>query len=432
MFQRLLYAAATAAALTFSGSALAAPDVQPSERVETAVIVRAEPSTDSARLDRLEPGEALILDGDVPGWYRVRLPDGRPGYVSKAWTVVIDEVSAAAAAPYRVHAIDVGTGLALFVEGPDFTLLYDGGSNDDTARGAGNRILAYIKSIRPTLSVIDHVILSHPHKDHVELLPDVLDDYQVRNVWDSGRVHPICGYRYFLSRIRDETGIAYHDAHNVVGPHVASFPASTCYGRPEPAQSITLPHGSRIQERLAVNVGQGARMTFLTADPTDHGSPNENSVVVRLDLGSKRLLLMGDAEAGGRQDPSVPPNQDSVEGRLLACCVADLRADLLVAGHHGSKTSSRALFLDAVGARDFLISAGPTRYGSVTLPDSVTVNEMDRRGNVWRTDTDDLRCRTNAAKIGPDNDNQPGGCDNVLVLIPPSGPIAITYRRVAD
>jgi len=173
-------------------------------------------------------------------------------------------------------------------------------------------------------------------------------------------------------------------------------------------------------------------MTFLTADPTAHSSPNENSVVVRLDLGSKRLLLMGDAEAGGRQDPSMPPDPASIEGRLLACCAADLRADLLVAGHHGSKTSSRALFLDAVGASDFLISAGPTRYGSVTLPDSVIVNEMDRRGNVWRTDTDDARCRTNAAKIGSDNDNQPGGCDTILVLVPPSGPISVTYRRAAD
>jgi len=73
-----------------------------------------------------------------------------------------------------MHAIDVGTGLALFVEGADFTLLYDGGSNDDTARGNQNRILAYLKSVRPDLTTLDHVILSHPHKDHVELLPDVL------------------------------------------------------------------------------------------------------------------------------------------------------------------------------------------------------------------------------------------------------------------
>ena len=55
-------------------------------------------------------------------------------------------------------------------------------------------------------------------------------------------------------------------------------------------------------------------------------------------------------------------------------------------------TSSRTAFLDAIGANHYIVSAGPTRYGSVTLPDAVVVAEFSRRGTVWRTDLNDATC----------------------------------------
>ena len=74
-------------------------------------------------------------------------------------------------------------------------------------------------------------------------------------------------------------------------------------------------------------------MTFLTADAGNYADPNENSVVVRLNLGPDRLLFMGDAEASDdRQPPSVPPRPDFAEGQLLSCCLADIRADLYSLG----------------------------------------------------------------------------------------------------
>src|SRR5207344_2486619 len=85
-------------------------------------------------------------------------------------------------------------------------------------------------------------------------------------------------------------------------------------------------------------LGQGASMTILHADGASSVEPNANSLVVRLDLGSTAVLLMGDAEAGNRADPSTPPASGSVEAELLACCIADLAAQVLVVGHHGSKT----------------------------------------------------------------------------------------------
>jgi hypothetical protein len=49
----------------------------------------------------------------------------------------------------------------------------------------------------------------HPHRDHVELLPDLFGTYQIAQVWDSGRNNDVCGYRAFLSAVQDEPNVAY-------------------------------------------------------------------------------------------------------------------------------------------------------------------------------------------------------------------------------
>lgn len=422
-------AAAIAVAVLFSSIAAAparSQEVALSQRVVSGVVVRAAPSTGSARIGLLRPGEEAELVGEVPGWYQVRLQDGRIGYVSRSWTIVIRD----AGAGYVMHAIDVGTGLAIFVEGRDFTLLYDAGSNDDTARDEGTRVLAYLKAVRPDLRAIDHLILSHPHKDHVELMADIIEAYEVRNFWDSGRLHPICGYRAVIEAAAVETGLVYDDAPGAPEGE-RRFPAATCYGRRLNPVIVRLPARERIGPAV-VPLGGGASMTFLHADGSHHSSPNENSLVVRLDLGGARVLLMGDAEAGGRRPPTEAPRPDSIEGRLLGCCVPQLRSEIIVAGHHGSMTSSRAAFLDAVRATHFIVSAGPTRYGSVVLPDRVVLDEFARRGTVWRTDPEDARCRSAPVKIGRDADGRPGGCDNIVFSIGVDGRVTGAYARNGD
>lgn len=396
--------------------------VAATEAVVTRVVVRALASADSRDVGSLRPGELVALVGSVPNWYAVRLANGVEGFVSKRWTRVVS----AGADTFTVDVVDVGTGLGIIVRGVDFTLVYDGGSNDDLARGADNRMLAFLREVAPELRVIDHLVLSHPHRDHVELLPDLFDAYEVRRVWDSGRLHDICGYRAFIAAIRDEPGITYHSAAQDYGRRAYAFEPKNCYGQQLGAEVIEIPHDSRIDE-YPVRLGPAASMTFLYADAGSHSSPNENSLVARLDLGTSRLLFMGDAEAGSRQDPAAPPAARSVEGVLLACCAADLAADVLVVGHHGSKTSSRGAFLDAVGASVFIVSAGPMRYGSVVLPDPEVIAELTLRGAVFRTDLNDDVCRTMISKIGRPADGRPGGCDNVRLLIPVVGAPDVRY-----
>lgn len=410
--------------------------------VQRNVTVREAPERGSDPVVFVAPGDRLDLIGEGErrgGYYHVRLPDGRDGWVYYTFVRRVaeeGEATAASGAPapgtYRIHSIDVGTGLAILVEGADFTLLYDAGSNDDTAREQRNRVTSYLRAVRPELRRIDHLILSHPHKDHSELMPDVVEAYEVLHIWDSGSVNPICSYRALLEDVAAESGSTYHHATGRSGAHRAGFAAKTCYGRALPAATVTIERAEPIAIGQTVRIGDGAGLTVLHTDGTRTNQYNEASVVVRLDLGQRRLLLPGDAEAGGRRPPTDPPNASSPEGELIACCAGALRADILVAGHHGSKTSSRTAFLDAIGASHYIVSAGPTRYASVTLPDREVVEQLARRGTVWRTDLDDEACKVNEAKIGPDNDGKPGGCDNVRILIDSAGAIAADYFRPAD
>lgn len=404
-----------------------AEDVAPSERVTSAVLVRAEPNTRSAILARLTPGDSAELIGDVPGWYRVRLAGGATGYVSKAWTVRLDQPAAlvAVAATYRVHVIDVGTGLAVFVEGRDFALLYDAGSQDDLNTGAENRVVAYIRAVAPALTRIDHLILSHPHKDHLELLPDIFDAFAVANVWDSGRVNRTNGYCHFLKKVAAEPGVRYHDAIASHATRSVTFTGNGCNG-------TVIVREDAMMSAAPVPLGAGARMTLLWRDAANHPDPNGNSVVTRLDLGSRRVLLAGDAEGGDRDPPATAPRADSIEGVLVATVPAELRADVLVAGHHGSLTSSRRAFLDKVGASIFAISSGPYPYKSVTLPDVAVRDELKSRGTLYETDVDDGECRHNPNKMGPDNDESPGGCSNVLVTIGPGDALTAGYNPQTD
>jgi competence protein ComEC len=78
---------------------------------------------------------------------------------------------------------------------------------------------------------------------------------------------------------------------------------------------------------------------------------NERSCVLRISSGAHSVLLAADIENGS-------------EHRLLALHPDKLPATLLVAPHHGSKTSSSQAFVDAVHPRHVVFTAGyRNRFG---------------------------------------------------------------------
>lgn len=136
--------------------------------------------------------------------------------------------------------------------------------------------------------------------------------------------------------------------------------------------------------------------------------------MIAVELGGVRLLLVGDAESGERRDPSDPPGD--VEEFLIDHHAKEIRADILQVGHHGSKTSSRHAFLEAVHPHLALVSSGPKVYGHTVLPDAEVIEELKHVGaTVLRTDERDDSCPHE--RLGADSG--PGGCDSYIISITP-------------
>jgi competence protein ComEC len=324
------------------------------------------------------------------------------------------------AGTYRVHMIDVGTGLAILVQGHDWNLLYDGGTNDPAEKPL--RVVSYLATVlgpsgddlcvgknenAPTTRVkLDHVVLSHPHLDHGSALDLVVHCFDVANVWDSGRINDAVFYRDFLESVGRSRTVIYHTAADVPTDHVVGVKGT----------EIKIGRWERFSEGDTITLGDGATFTILHADAKQKSDPNQNSVVLAVVLGGARLLLVGDAESGAREDPSEAVGD--VEQFLIEQHAAQIKADILQVGHHGSLTSSRHGFLDVVKPKLALVSAGPKKYGKVTLPDAAVLQELQRMGaEVLRTDEHDAACPM-SKRIG--GDSGPGGCDTYVITIAPA------------
>jgi competence protein ComEC len=107
--------------------------------------------------------------------------------------------------------------------------------------------------------------------------------------------------------------------------------------------------------------------------------------------------------------------------------MGDLMADVMIVGHHGSMTSSRRAFLNAVSPSFFVVSSGPKKYSGHKLPDPEVISELTGRGQVFQTDLDDTACESNASKVGPSADGKPGGCEAVRISIPVSGSPQVAF-----
>ena len=105
-----------------------------------------------------------------------------------------------------------------------------------------------------------------------------------------------------------------------------------------------------------------ARLDILgPVEPSE--DTNNNSVVCKVTFGSQRFLFMGDAEK-------------EEEDSLLASG-ADLRAEFIKLGHHGSNSSSQKEFLEAVSPTYAAITCGTgNSYGHPHTETLQTLEEL--------------------------------------------------------
>jgi len=237
----------------------------------------------------------------------------------------------------ELHVLDVGQGDAVALRTPRGRwVLFDAGRSWTGGDAGRSTIVPYLRRRGGQLHAF---VLSHPHSDHVGGGASVLSALRPRDYWDAAYVAGSAPYRASLAEAT-RLGVAWRRVH--------------------PGDAFEI-------DEVAIRIL--APDSAWTASLDD---ANEASAVALIAYGTVRFLLTGDAET-------------QEERWMLQRYGADLRADVLKVGHHGSSTSSTPEFLDAVQPRVALVSVGAANtYGH---PSPTVIRSLIARGTqVLRTD----------------------------------------------
>lgn len=222
------------------------------------------------------------------------------------WPLLLAATSGAASNEYlQVHFLDVGQGDAIFIETPDgVQVLIDGGPDGTVVR--------QLSAVMPLLDrTIDLVIGTHPDKDHIGGLIDVLERYQVDHILVTGNQ----GITAVAKRFQDSVVAE--------GAVVHAAQAGQWY---------------RLGEEVLL-------LVYSPAGRADVMESNASSIVAQVVFGEISFLLTGDATI-------------AIEDYLASTFGTRLDSDVLKLGHHGSRTSSSELFLDTVTPQYTVVQAG--------------------------------------------------------------------------
>ena len=217
------------------------------------------------------------------------------------------------------HFIDVGQGDAIFLQGPDFSIMIDAGRHDR------DEVLPYLKSLN--INFIDLLVGTHPHADHIGQFPQILENIEVREVWMSGDVHTTRTFERAIDAILATDAI---------------------YREPRAGDEFTF----------------GSARVYVAHPEEITGKLNNGSLVIRLNYGDVSFLFTGDAEM-------------EAEAEMLARG-EDLQAHVLKLGHHGSQTSSTREFLNQVNPEVAIYSAGWSNPYNHPHPD--VIRRLNKKG----------------------------------------------------
>jgi competence protein ComEC len=239
---------------------------------------------------------------------------------------------------FELLAADIGQGNAVIVRTANHALVYDAGPRFSRESDAGNRVL--VPLLRALDIAVDLLMLSHRDSDHTGGALAVLR-MQARADLSSS-----IGYDHELQAVRPARRC-------VAGQH----------WRWDGVDFAVLHPRSEDYESLSTS--------------------NAMSCTLRISNGLQSALLAGDIEQ--RQEARLA---DAVAGN-------GLKSDVLLVPHHGSKSSSSEVFLDAVQPRFALVQAGYRNRFGHPAP-SVLVRYAERKIQVvdtphcgaitWRSD----------------------------------------------
>jgi len=211
----------------------------------------------------------------------------------------------------KVTYLDVGQGNAALIQFPGSErMLIDGGGVPGGDFDTGEMVVAPFL-LRSKIRRLDTLVLTHPQADHMNGLLYLADHFGPKEFWYNGQRGASPTFQQLLSLletkgIRKRTPADLKEQREISGALV---------------------------EILHPEEGLFSRKS------------NDNSLVLRISYGGTAFLFPGDIEAGGEQF-------------LLSKSGSKLKSDILLAPHHGSRSSSSAAFLQAVNPKVCIISSG--------------------------------------------------------------------------
>ena len=264
-----------------------------------------------------------------------------------AGIVLYGYLSASPSKYLKFTVLDVGQGNCALIRLPGGkTLLIDGGGFEGSSFDVGRYVVAPFL-LREKIRKIDVVVLTHPHPDHLNGLLYILKNFAVGEVWSNGDRAPYESYKCF-QKIIGAKQIPHRFLH---------------YGQAD-----------RQIDRLRISVLNPLSPDFdCTTTPCDFNDINNRSLVLYLRFGNIRILLPGDIAA-------------ETEARLAA--IPDhMKSHIILAPHHGGRTSSTEAFLAKVQPTVSVVSCGLDNRYKDPHPD-VIARYKNKGAKIYRTDHD--------------------------------------------
>jgi competence protein ComEC len=237
-----------------------------------------------------------------------------------------------------VTFLDVGQGNAALVQFPGRErMLIDGGGSTRGDYDVGRMVVAP-SLLSMKIRRIDYLVLSHPDSDHMDGLLFIASHFKPREFWYNGERAESETFKALLEAVRGRGTI----------------------------------------ERLPSDLKEGKEIAGVRIDllhPEDEGGLlgssgrplewNDRSLVLRVSYGRNSFLFPGDLEREG-------------EETVISRKRCQLRSDVLLASHHGSRRSNTQPFLEEVKPRFCVVSSRssePPRF-----PHPETLERMEKIG----------------------------------------------------
>lgn len=253
--------------------------------------------------------------------------------------------------------IDVGQGSSALLRFPGGkTLLVDGGGFYDESFDVGRYVVAPFL-LHEKLDRIDIIVLTHPHPDHLNGLLYILENFSVQEIWTNGNQGDSDSFTKLLTIAMDK--------------HI---PMKQLHAKIDPMD----------MDGVAIRIFNPDKPVKPVRGESSDKNTNDLSLVMKFTYGEISYLISGDIS-------------DDVESRLLAKRIP-LKSRVLLAPHHGSRSSNSIPFIRSVHPEFVVFSCGYNNF--FRFPHPETVARYEKMGiPILRTD------RNGAVTIETDGKN---------------------------